>query len=786
MKYLDNRRLNSQYSLARKRNVKYFVAFLILALTCTFSIFLLYSKIEITLHHSSGIYSPFSQATHDIRIHTLSSQQSLVGFIYDIDEQNLDQIIAQNAHHDDEVNQAFDLLDKTFWVDDSRIDTIKGVYLDWLSAREKTIGMLLLNEKQSVLHALIKQNTQKLTELNTQLEQLTIDSQSHHFSEMPHNGSLKSLRVELAISVLLLCFLIAIFYTFQIRITKEKQAALNALVWSNQLLDSSPDAMIISGRDGNITQVNKNAEDLFGYSKSEFESLNIAKLMPKRFVNHHEHIKLFFKRASSRQMGLGKTLYALNRLGKEFPVEISLNSAELNERKVAITVIRDVTEKKQNEAKLIHQANYDLLTNLPNRKLVNDRLNQAINRALRSQNKFGVLFIDIDDFKKANDLHGHEFGDKLLVCIANLLRSSLRAEDTIGRIGGDEYLVIIPDIIHNESLNYIVEKILNAFEHIEPIEGKSVYIGASIGISIYPDNGINCDELIRNADLAMYVAKKRSGKSSFKFFEDAMLNQTTENYAIEIALQQALDKNEFYVAYQPKFEITTQKIIGFESLLRWNNSRFNHLTPEDYIPILEKKNLISKVGNFVLKKSLEAICYWRKMTGQDLHIAVNVSSYQLKDPRFSSSIEKLLEIYQLDGSCLEIELTEQTLIKPSPMLEQVLASLRHVGVGIALDDFGTCYSSLHYLANYPITSIKIDKSFISGIDNNNSNKIKTVLVDTIVTLGRSLNLKVTAEGIELEEQIKYLMDINCDLGQGFYFSKPLTFENINSLLLEKV
>jgi diguanylate cyclase (GGDEF)-like protein/PAS domain S-box-containing protein len=787
MKYLDNKRLKAQFGLANKRNIKYFSAFLTLALACTFTMLLLYSKIEITVHNVYDNYTEVSQASHDITIHTLTSQQSLVALVYNIDGQNLDAITTQNIHHDNEIDQAFYLLDKAFEGDKSWVDTMKKLYLDWRSAREEIIGLFLKNEKRSALDSLLQQNIQRLTGLNNQLQQLTktTDSQSKIFTNASDDGVLKSLQFELSIAVLLLSCLVAIFYIFQKRITNEKQAVSRALAWSNQLLDSSPDAMIISDIDGNISHVNKNAEGLFGYSKSEFKHLNISQLMPKRFVNHHQHIKHFFTSTSSREMGLGKTLYALNRLGQEFPVEISLNSAQLNEHKVAITVIRDVTEKKKNEAKLLHQANYDLLTNLPNRKLINDRLNQAINRAIRSNSKFGVLFIDLDDFKKANDLHGHEFGDKLLICVANLLKASLRAEDTIGRLGGDEYLVIIPDIIQNDSLTHIVKKILHGFKHIEPIDGKNIYIGASIGISIYPDNGINCDELIRDADLAMYKAKKTSGKSSFRYFDEAMLDQTTENYAIEIALQQALEKDEFYVVYQPKFAITSQKVIGFEALLRWNTPRFSHLTPEDYIPIIEKKNLINKVGNFVLKTSLEAIKNWQEMLDKDLHMAVNVSSYQLRNPTFASSIEMLLKMYRLHGRSLEIELTEQTLIEPTPMLNQALLSLRNIDVGIALDDFGTGYSSLHYLANYPITAIKIDKSFINGINNNNGNKIKTVLVDTIVALGQSLNLTVTAEGIELEEQIKYLRNINCDYGQGFYFSKPLTFEKISSLLIEE-
>jgi diguanylate cyclase (GGDEF)-like protein/PAS domain S-box-containing protein len=785
MSYVEKSERGCEHVLAKKSNTKYFAAFLVLALACTFSIFLLYTKSVITLHNSYGNYNSVSQAVSDIKKHILLSQLSLVDFIYTANKQSFDNIVSQN---DNEINRAFELLGTEFRGGESTVDTIKRDYLDWLSVRDNIIARLRLNEKQSLLLPQLQQNTQNVIAINKQLELLTktAESKTNNIIQTPHSSSLSSLRIELLISVLLLSCLAIIFYTFQRRITKEKQAVSSALAWSNKLLDSSPDAMIISDRDGVISQVNKNAEDLFGYSKSEFVKLNIAKLMPKRFVNHHEKIALFFNRSSSREMGLGKTLYALNRQEREFPVEISLNLAELNDRKVAITVIRDISEKKQNEAKLIHQANYDLLTNLPNRKLINDRLDQAINRANRSNNKFGVLFIDLDHFKKANDLHGHEYGDKLLVCIANVLRDSLRAEDTVGRLGGDEFLVIIPDIIHNESLTNIVEKILLAIEHIEPIDGKCVQIGASIGVSIYPDSGRNCDELIRNADLAMYDAKKSLGKSCYAYFEDAMFVQTTENYALETALQQALENNEFYVVYQPKFEIKSLEIIGFEALLRWNNSRFSQLTPEDYIPILEKKNLINTVGDFVLKTSLEAINRWQNLTGKELHVAVNISPYQMKDPTFSSCIEKLLETYQLDGRCLEIELTEQILIEPSPMLDQALLNLRKIGVGIALDDFGTCYSSLHYLANYPITSIKIDKSFVSGINDKNCNEIKRVLVNAIVSLGRSLNLMVTAEGIELEEQIKHLLNINCDHGQGFYFSKPLTSENITSLLMKDI
>ncbi|MFT6896954.1 MAG: diguanylate cyclase (GGDEF)-like protein/PAS domain S-box-containing protein [Paraglaciecola sp.] len=773
---------------AIKKQRRYFFRCSVLVLVCAVSIFLMFSKIELVLQNLNHNYSAVSNSARDIRINTLSSQLLLADFTSNIPPLNAAELFEQNNRLDNNIGDAFAVLKKRFWGDKIKIDALKNIYLDWRSVRNKTIEVFSLNDESSLLPILFKQNAQQINLINQELQFLTetTNNKAQNIIKTSHNETLKVLQIELAILIFLLCFLLAIFYTLQRRIAKDKKIVTKALAWANQLIDSSPDAMIISDRDGNITQVNNKSENLFGYAKNEFEGLNISTLMPKRFDNHHENIKQFFNHSSSREMGLGKTLFAVNKSGQEFPVEISLNLAELHERKVAITVIRDITDKKQNEATLIHQANYDLLTKLPNRKLIHDRLSQAIYRANRSNKKFGVLFIDLDGFKKINDNYGHECGDSLLVCISNKLRTALRAEDTIGRLGGDEYLVIIPDIVHRESLKNIVEKILQSFEHIEPIAGKNIRIGASIGVSLYPDNGINCEDLIRNADLAMYDAKKSSGKNSYSFFKEALLNQMATNHTLEIAVKQGCENNEFYVLYQPIFDIKSLKILGFEALLRWSNPSYKHLSPEYYIPVLEKSNLINQVGEFVLQQSLEALKYWHQVTGSELYVAVNISPFQLKDPTLPTTIKTLLDTYQLDGRYLEIELTEKSLIEPSPMLEQMLLQLRKIGVCIALDDFGTCYSSMHYLTRYPITSLKIDKSFVDGIDKNKGNDIKRVLVDTTVSLAQSLNLTVTAEGIELEEQITYLQGIHCDLGQGFYFSKPLAFEDINSLLQNEV
>ncbi len=500
--------------------------------------------------------------------------------------------------------------------------------------------------------------------------------------------------------------------------------------------------------------------------------------MPRRFVDHQEKINNFFEFSSTRIMGEGRELFAVKKSGEEFQVEISLNLAELNNDKVAITSIRDVTKQKRIESKVLHQANYDFLTQLPNRFLSLDRLATAIEHAKRNGTKLAVMYIDLDDFKKANDVFGHQMGDRILISTAAKLKDAMRAGDTVGRLGGDEFFVLIDSFTSQDSLIKIANNLLATFKKPFSIRQQNIYLSASIGISIYPDDGETVEELLVNADLSMYRSKN-TGKNSFSFFESSMIDKLKRQSSMEEALKGSLERNEFYVVYQPKYEICSNIIIGFEALVRWDNAEFKGVGPDEFIPILEQIGLINEVGMFVLDNSLKAVKKWRSVTQRPLQMAVNISPIQFNDPLLFQHIQQKLAKYNLTGNALEIEITEGILLEATKELKDTLNDMREVGIGIALDDFGTGYSSLSYIKDYPINSIKIDRSFIEEI---NKNETHTTLVKAMISLAHSLEFHVTAEGIECKEQLEYLKTLKCDIAQGYYLSRPLTADKVNRLL----
>lgn len=593
-------------------------------------------------------------------------------------------------------------------------------------------------------------------------------------------SALEQLKLDVVMLVGLFVLLLIYFSLLQRKINREKRAASAALEWSNKLIDSSPDALIVSNRSGEITKANSQAALIFGYGKDELCNLKISDLIPKRFGDHSKKIDQFYGNHSAREMGSGLSLYALKKDGSEFPVEISLNLAELRGKQVAITVLRDVSEKRLNEKKLIHQASHDLLTDLPNRKSLITKLKQEISRAKRGDRKIGVFFIDLNGFKLINDNYGHKFGDQLLTLVAQNLRASLREQDIVGRQGGDEFLVVVPDVEDVNVLAKIAEKIISSLNGIQRLEEKSIKIGASIGVSFFPDHGTTCDALISAADMAMYEAKRSTSASSYEFFRAPMLANSTKVFTLEHAIKQAFDNQEFHVHFQPIIDLKTDKIKAFEALLRWQNPTEEGISPEDYVPVLERLHLMDKVGCFILTESLKALKQWHTIANTDLYVTVNLSTFQLRNLELITEIEYLLNKYNLSGRHLEIELTEKSLISPSIDLNKMLMQLTSLGVRVALDDFGTGYSSMHYLTLDPITTVKIDRSCVQGLGEENG--VKKVLVDTIVSLAKSLNMSVTAEGIESQEQAEYLTKIHCDNGQGYFFSKPLSSSEASQLL----
>ena len=433
-------------------------------------------------------------------------------------------------------------------------------------------------------------------------------------------------------------------------------------------------------------------------------------------------------------------------------------------------VTRDVTDKKQVEKKVLHQAHYDSLTDLPNRFLSLDRLTQLLNEAQRNRHKVAVIFLDLDDFKKVNDSLGHETGDKLLIEAAQRLSNVVRKGDTVGRLGGDEFIILLGGLENASDALPITENLLNRLRDSFHIDGRELILSGSVGIALYPQDGDTPSELLRNADSAMYHAKAM-GRNTYSFFTEEMNQQVSRRLAIEEQIHGALGRGEFSVYYQPKIDVASSRLIGAEALLRWNNPALGNVSPMEFIPIAEQTGLIIPIGQFVLYQALEMSRRWRQLLVGDFCVAVNLSPRQFRDPELVSSVAAAIKASGLPPAALELEITEGVLMSGHAYIDDALAGIKALGVSLAMDDFGTGYSSLSYLRNYPFDVLKIDQSFVRDITEDLADR---ELINAAIAMAHSLHLKVVAEGVETQEQLSYLQQLGCDSLQGYLFGKPMT------------
>ncbi|TPH12919.1 EAL domain-containing protein [Litorilituus lipolyticus] len=438
----------------------------------------------------------------------------------------------------------------------------------------------------------------------------------------------------------------------------------------------------------------------------------------------------------------------------------------------------DISVQKKHEEKILYQAHFDSLTYLPNRFLSLDRLKHACIEANRNKELVALLFLDLDDFKKVNDTLGHETGDRLLQEAANRLRGVVRSVDTVGRLGGDEFIIILGGLKSVDEAHPIIDNLLNQFREMFVIHKRELLLTASVGVAIYPNDARDSSELLRNADSAMYDAKN-CGRNTFSYYTAQMNQCAQRRLAIEEQIHGALNRNEFSVFYQVKTNLSNGKIMGAEALLRWNNPALGNVPPDEFIAIAEQTGNIIQLGKFVLEQSLKQTALWHKEYQQDFQIAVNLSPRQFRDPQLVQFIDDTLKANNVHASNLELEITEGVLLSGYNYVESMLNSITQMGVKMAMDDFGTGYSSLSYLRTYPFDVIKIDRSFINEIATAEKDR---ALINAIISMSHALNLKVVAEGIETEEQCQYLRKVNCDLGQGYLFSKPISAQAMTKLL----
>jgi diguanylate cyclase (GGDEF)-like protein len=430
------------------------------------------------------------------------------------------------------------------------------------------------------------------------------------------------------------------------------------------------------------------------------------------------------------------------------------------------------------QVRAAHASQHDSLTGLPNRMVMNDRITQAIALAPRHGKQVAVLFLDLDGFKHINDSLGHPVGDGLLQSVALRLVGCVRASDTVSRQGGDEFVVLLSESEEWTDAAVVARRMLDAVAEVHSIGGTDLHITTSIGISVNPDDGQDAETLIKNADTAMYQAKE-NGRQSYQFFKPEMNVRAVERQSIEEALRRALERQEFVLHYQPKVDLRTGAIVGAEALIRWTSPERGLVTPAQFIPVAEDSGLIVPIGRWVLRRACEQARAWLDAGLPMTNIAVNVSSVELRDRNFLPGIFAILDDTGLDPACLELELTESVLMKQAESAASILQTLRGRGVRVAIDDFGTGYSSLSYLRKFPIDALKIDQSFVSYIGSAGDD---ASIVTAVISMARSLNLRVIAEGVETADQRDFLVAHGCDEAHGFSFSRPVPADEFAALL----
>lgn len=538
-------------------------------------------------------------------------------------------------------------------------------------------------------------------------------------------------------------------------------------------LNSIGDAVACTDISGHLTFLNIVAERMTGWSWQEAEGRPMAEVFRVLDATSRETIPNPMVKAvgQDRTVHLPSNCILVRRDGFEIPIEDS--AAPIHDREGgstgAVIVFRDVSAARAMALQMAHSAQHDFLTGLPNRMLLNDRVSQAIALASRHMKQVAVLFLDLDGFKYINDSLGHSIGDKLLQSIAKRLVHCVRDSDTVSRQGGDEFVVLLSEAEQSEDAAIIARRMLHAVAEPHSIDQRDLHVTTSIGVSVYPDDGLDAEALIKNADTAMYQAKE-NGRQSYRFFKPAMNIRAVERQSIEESLRRALERQELALRYQPKVNLRTGAITGAEALIRWTHPTRGSVPPAQFIPIAEECGLILAIGRWVLREACEQARAWVDAGLPMATMAVNVSAMEFRDENFLDGLFAILNETGLDPRSLELELTESVLMKHAEAAASILQTLRERGVQVAVDDFGTGYSSLSYLRKFPIDTLKIDQSFVRQITAGGDD---TSIVTAVISMARSLKLRVVAEGVEAPEQVGFLRAHECDEAQGYYFSPPV-------------
>lgn len=557
---------------------------------------------------------------------------------------------------------------------------------------------------------------------------------------------------------------------------------IEKLSYRNQLiLDSVGEGICGVDREGMITFVNPAAASMLGYPADELLGLSLH-----QSVHHHKadgspfpldecHMHAAVEEGISHQ-GSDEMLWRKD--GSGFYADYSaIPMFEGGKVTGAVVTFKDITERKRHEEQLAHQATHDTLTGLPNRTILNDRIGLLIERAAREKTVVALFLLDLDRFKEINDSLGHGAGDELLQGMAARLTDLMRDSDTVARLGGDEFVILV-EMEMADSAIPVAQRILDAMARPFSISGREIFIGASIGISLYPKDGDSAEELLKNADVAMYRAKKR-GRNRFRFYDENMDASSVERLSLETSLRRAVDNGELLLYYQPQVNLHSGEIIGAEALIRWQHPEMGLVSPAKFIPLAEESGLIFPIGEWVMRTACAQIRSWQDAGVMTPTVAVNLSAHQFRQRQLVKMTTGVLLDTGIDGRYLELEMTESAVMEDADRVIRILRELKEAGTAISIDDFGTGYSSLSYLKQFAIDKLKVDQSFVREITRDPSD---AAIVVAIITMAHSLGLNVIAEGVETEGQLEYLRSHGCDEMQGYFFSRPVPVGDFEQML----
>ncbi len=581
------------------------------------------------------------------------------------------------------------------------------------------------------------------------------------------------------------------FFALQLDISERRameQQLMEALAWQQAMFDSADFAVIATDMHGTIQAINPAGQRMLRYDADEL----VGQHTPAQFHDPVELVRRGIELSDGRGpivSGFGVVTAAatdglaqerewtyVRRDGSRVPVSVSVTAIRGVGGAVSgfLTIAADITERKQAEALIRHQAHHDSLTQLPNRTLMDDRLAVAMQRAQRSGQFVAIVMLDLDHFKHINDTLGHQVGDSVLQTVAQRLRLAVRPSDTVARLGGDEFVVVLDGMHKASDIHRIARSILDQFAEPVLANAHELQISASVGISVFPTDGSEASLLLKNADAAMYDAKA-AGRNTYRLFDRQMMSQNTDRMEMELALRHAMERSEMRLEYQPQFDLETGEIMGVEALLRWDNPVLGSVPPTVFIGLAEECGLIQPIGHWVLQTACHEAMEMQKRLGRRLGLAVNLSPVQFAQADLPELVSAALRDSGMMPNMLELEITEGIFLLNSERTISMLNTIRAMGVSVSIDDFGTGYSSLSYLTRYTVDWIKIDQSFVHDLPHG---KNAAVLTTAIISIAHSLGMMVIAEGIETREQYDYLLARGCDLGQGFLFSQPMSKDKL--------